>query len=274
MLTMELHHLFSPTLGLIVGLLMGLTGAGGGILSVPFLVIGLGLTIVEASPIAMVTIAISASLGAIIGLRKKILRYKAALLMASFGLILSPLGIWLAHQLPNQPLSLLFSLVLMIVSSRLFIQARNDLLGKTPPEKVAPPCQLDQSIGKLIWTVPCARYLMLSGSVTGFLSGLLGVGGGFILVPALRKFTDLPLQSIVATSLGVLAIISTGNAVLATAYGTMSWVLAMPFIGGSVVGLIGGKLLETKISGPRILQIFAIFTFGVAMSMFYQTFSS
>ena len=218
MLIMELHHLISPTLGLIVGLLMGLTGAGGGILSVPFLVIGLGLTIVEASPIAMVTIAISASLGAIIGLRKKILRYKAALLMASFGLILSPFGIWLAHQLPNQPLSLLFSLV--------------------------------------------------------FLSGLLGVGGGFILVPALRKFTDLPVQSIVATSLGVLAIISTGNAVLATAYGTMSWGLAMPFIGGSVVGLIGGKLLETKISGPRILQIFAIFTFGVALSMFYQTFSS
>ena len=274
MLIMELHHLISPTLGLIVGLLMGLTGAGGGILSVPFLVIGLGLTIVEASPIAMVTIAISASLGAIIGLRKKILRYKAALLMASFGLILSPFGIWLAHQLPNQPLSLLFSLVLMIVSSRLFIQARNDLLGKTPPERAAPPCQLDQSIGKLIWTVPCARYLMFSGSVAGFLSGLLGVGGGFILVPALRKLTDLPVQSIVATSLGVLAIISTGNAFLATAYGTMSWELAMPFIGGSVVGLIGGKLLETKISGPRILQIFAIFTFGVALSMFYQTFSS
>ena len=274
MLIMELHHLISPILGLIVGLLMGLTGAGGGILSVPFLVIGLGLTIVEASPIAMVTIAISASLGAIIGLRKKILRYKAALLMASFGLILSPFGIWLAHQLPNQPLSLLFSLVLTIVSSRLFIQARNDLLGKTPPETAAPPCQLDQSIGKLIWTVPCARYLMFSGSVAGFLSGLLGVGGGFILVPALRKFTDLPVQSIVATSLGVLAIISTGNAVLATAYGTMSWGLAMPFIGGSVVGLIGGKLLETKISGPRILQIFAIFTFGVALSMFYQTFSS
>ncbi len=244
MLIMELHHLISPTLGLIVGLLMGLTGAGGGILSVPFLVIGLGLTIVEASPIAMVTIAISASLGAIIGLRKKILRYKAALLMASFGLILSPFGIWLAHQLPNQPLSLLFSLVLMIVSSRLFIQARNDLLGKTPPERAAPPCQLDQSIGKLIWTVPCARYLMFSGSVAGFLSGLLGVGGGFILVPALRKLTDLPVQSIVATSLGVLAIISTGNAFLATAYGTMSWELAMPFIGGSVVGLIGGKLLE------------------------------
>ncbi|MEY3777377.1 MAG: hypothetical protein RIR83_1422 [Pseudomonadota bacterium] len=98
---MELHHLLSPTLGLILGLLMGLTGAGGGILTVPFLVIGLGLTIVEASPIAMVTIAISASLGAIIGLRKKILRYKAALLMASFGLMLSPFGIWLAHQLPS-----------------------------------------------------------------------------------------------------------------------------------------------------------------------------
>jgi uncharacterized membrane protein YfcA len=274
MLIMELHYLISPTLGLIVGLLMGLTGAGGGILSVPFLVIGLGLTIVEASPIAMVTIAISASLGAIIGLRKKILRYKAALLMASFGLILSPFGIWLAHQLPNQPLSLLFSLVLMIVSSRLFIQARNDLLGKKSYERVAPPCQLDQSIGKLIWTVPCARYLMFSGSVAGFLSGLLGVGGGFILVPALRKFTDLPVQSIVATSLGVLAIISTGNAVLATAYGIMSWGLALPFIGGSVIGLICGKLLETKISGPRILQIFAIFTFGVALSMFYQTFSS
>ena len=120
---MEYSLLISPALGILIGLLMGLTGAGGGILSVPLLVFVLHLTVAEAAPIALSAIALAAGVGALMGLRDHILRYKAAGLMALFGLLLSPLGLWLAQRVPNGPLLILFGCVLLSVSIRLFRQA-------------------------------------------------------------------------------------------------------------------------------------------------------
>ena len=254
-------------IGAFVGILMGLTGAGGGILSVPLLVFLLHLPISEAGPIALTAITISASVGAAIGYKGAVLRYKAATLMAIFGLILSPLGLWLAQEVPNTPLLILFSLVLMYVSIRMLLQVAKSLSGKSVQKLKSPPCQLDLSIGKLIWTAPCARALMLSGATAGFLSGLLGVGGGFILVPALNKFTDLPMKSIVATSLGVLAIVSAGGAFISLASGTLNIAIAIPFASGSLLGLLIGKMLEKKISSFRIQQIFAVLTLVIAVSL-------
>ena len=264
---MDLLPYLTLAIGVFVGILMGLTGAGGGILSVPLLVFLLHLPISEAGPIALTAITISASVGAMIGLNAKLLRYKAATFMALFGLFLSPLGLWLAQKAPNTPLLILFSLVLMYVSIRMLLQVRRVLSGKSMPAAKAPPCQLDLSIGKLIWTAPCARALMFAGASAGFLSGLLGVGGGFILVPALNKFTDLPMKSIVATSLGVLAIVSAGGAFISLASGTLNMGIAIPFSIGSLLGLLLGKFLEKKISGPRVQQIFAIFTLIIAVGL-------
>lgn len=264
---MDLLPYLTLAIGVFVGILMGLTGAGGGILSVPLLVFLLHLPISEAGPIALTAITISAGVGAAIGLKAKVLRYKAAAFMAIFGLMLSPLGLWLAQKVPNTPLLILFSLVLMYVSIRMLVQVARVLSGKSTINRKAPPCLLNASLGKLIWTAPCARVLMLSGATAGFLSGLLGVGGGFILVPALNKFTDLPMKSIVATSLGVLAIVSAGGAFISLASGTLNMAIAIPFSIGSLSGLLFGKLLEKKISGPRVQQIFAIFTLMIAISL-------
>jgi uncharacterized membrane protein YfcA len=257
-------------LGTFVGILMGLTGAGGGILSVPLLVFAFHLPLAEAGPIALTAIAISATVGALIGLKSKVLRYKAAILMSMVGLIFSPAGLWLAQRAPNTPMLLIFSAVLIYVSSKMYIQASKTIAGTAIAPSKPPPCQLDQSIGKLIWTVPCARSLMLSGALAGFLSGLLGVGGGFIIVPSMKKFTDLPMKAIVATSLGVLAIISTGGAVFSLASGALNLSIAIPFALGALLGLLLGKILEKNISGHRVQQIFSIFTFIVAISLIFK----
>ena len=264
------HILLAPALGMFIGILMGLTGAGGGILSVPLLVFAFHMPISQAGPIALTAIALSAGVGALIGLHTKVLRYKAAMFMAIFGLLLSPFGLWVAQRAPNTPMLLVFSAVLIYVSSNMFIQATQTIAGKPPALTKPPPCQLDMSIGKLIWTVPCARALMLSGACAGFLSGLLGVGGGFIIVPSLKKFTDLPMKAIVATSLGVLAIVSTGGAAISLVSGTLDLSIAIPFSGGSLLGLLIGKILERKMSGPRVQQIFSVFTFLVALSLIYK----
>jgi uncharacterized membrane protein YfcA len=253
-----------------VGLMMALTGAGGGILSVPLLVFGLKLSVASAGPIGLLAIAVAGSLGAIHGLRTKLLRYRAALLMAILGVVLAPVGIYLAQRIPNQPLLIAFAILLTIVSIRMLIQAQHEISGKAPKEMPAPPCRLDQSIGRLIWSVPCARALMGSGAVAGFLSGLLGVGGGFIIVPALKKLTDLPMQSIVATSLGVLALISITGVTSAALAGHLDWAIGIPFASGAVIGMVFGSLLAKHISGPRIQQAFAIFTFLISLSLFYK----
>ncbi|QWE29032.1 sulfite exporter TauE/SafE family protein [Polynucleobacter sp. AM-7D1] len=264
---MDYSTLISPALGILVGILMGLTGAGGGILSVPLLVFFLGLPIAEAAPIALCAVALASSIGAILGLRNKILRYKAAGFMAIFGLALSPLGLWVAPQIPNAPLQILFSLILLYVAIRLLSQARNELKGIPEPNRKPPPCLMNPSIGKLQWTVPCARALMVSGSLAGFLSGLLGVGGGFIIVPALKRYTDLPVKSIVATSLGVLAIVTGGGAIFSAASGNLNLIVAAPFSLAALVGLLFGQLLGKKMSGPNVQLIFAIFTLLIAISL-------
>ena len=264
---MDYSTLLSPALGVLVGILMGLTGAGGGILSVPLLVFFLGLPIAEAAPIALCAVALASSIGAILGLRNKILRYKAAGFMAIFGLALSPLGLWLAPQIPNAPLQILFSLILLYVAIRLLSQARNELKGIPEPNRKPPPCLMNPAIGKLQWTVPCARALMVSGSLAGFLSGLLGVGGGFIIVPALKRYTDLPVKSIVATSLGVLAIVTGGGAIFSAASGNLNIIVAAPFSLAALVGLLFGQLLGKKMSGPNVQLIFAIFTLLIAISL-------
>lgn len=264
---MEYLFLTPLVLGIFVGILMGLTGAGGGILSVPLLVFFLHLKVAEAAPIALTAIAISAGVGAFLGFKSNLLRYKAAGFMAIIGLALSPAGLWLAQRIPNQPLLILFSCTLFFVSVRLYLEARREILGIKPPAQKPPPCLINPEHGKLTWNVPCARALLFSGGLAGFLSGLLGVGGGFIIVPALKRYTDLPVQSIVATSLGVLAIISSGSALVSAATGNLTLDIATPFSLGALGGLLMGRGLGKKLSGPRVQQVFSILAFGVAISL-------
>ena len=259
-------HLIPAGLGVFVGLIMALTGAGGGILSVPLLVFILHLPMVEASPIGLLAVTISSALGAILALRTGLLRYRAATLLAFAGLLLSPVGLWLAHQIPNQPLMLIFAIVLLYVAGRIFVEAYQQSKGIFKEPK-AVPCSLDLSIGRLIWTVPCARALISSGALAGFLSGLLGVGGGFVIVPALKRISDLPMQSIVATSLGVLSLISLGGVAGSGLAGTMNWLVAIPFAFGAITGMMAGRLIAPKISSQWTQLIFAGFSGLVAIGL-------
>ena len=246
---------------------MGLTGAGGGILSVPLLIFFLHLSVTEAAPIALCAVALAASIGAALGLKNKILRYKAASLMALFGLLLSPLGLWLGPKIPNAPLLIVFSCTLFLVATRLFRQSWNEIKGISENTEIPPHCLMNSAVGKLTWTLPCARALIFSGSLAGFLSGLLGVGGGFIIVPALKRYTDLPVQSIVATSLGVLAIITGGSALFSAAAGNLDFEIAAPFVLAALGGLLLGQALGKKMSGPKITQLFALLTLVIACGL-------
>lgn len=255
-------------LGFIVGLIMALTGAGGGILAVPLLIFVTGLTVAQAGPVGLLAVGMSAALGATLGLRKGTVRYRAALLMAVAGMLCSPIGIWLASQFNEDVMSALFSTVLMFVAYRIFKQSHQDLVLEQKKETGhSLPCNLDGDKKRLVWTKPCGRALAMFGSCAGILSGLLGVGGGFVIVPALQRYTNLTMESVVATSLAVIALVSMSGVAASALHGGMNWSVAIPFCGGALVGMLSGRLISRRLAGPQLQNAFASVAALVALGM-------
>jgi uncharacterized protein len=251
-------------LGAVVGLILALAGAGGGILAVPLLVFGLHLTIMQAAPVGLIAVGAASAFGAVLGLREGLVRYRAAALIGITGMLLAPLGVRLARLVPNQPLMVAFSLLLAWVALRMFNQSR----GGRPPAEDTPaqlPCVLNPSEGRLIWTMPCAWALAGTGAVSGVLSGLLGVGGGFVIVPSLTRYTNLAVRSVFATSLAVIALVSIGGVGAAAWQGAIAWNIAGPFALGAVVALLAGRRIAARVAGARLQQGFAVTSAVVAV---------
>jgi uncharacterized membrane protein YfcA len=234
---------------------------------VPLLVFGAHVGIADAAPIALLAVGIAAALGAVLGLHGGIVRYKAALLVAGMGVLLSPAGLWLAHQTDNRWLTVIFAVVLLYVAWRTARRAGRAISEGTPDVARRETCVRDPATGRFVWTWRCARALALSGSVTGLLSGLLGVGGGFVLVPALQHYTDLEMGSIVATSLAVIALVSSSAVVAAISVGALQWSIALPFTAGALIGMLGGRGAAARIAGPKLQTGFAATAVLVALGM-------
>ena len=256
--------------GLVVGLILGLTGAGGGILAVPLLVFGTGIGVAEAAPVGLLAVGMAAALGAVLGLKAGVVRYRAALLVAAAGMLLAPAGLQAARLVDGRWLGLLFAATLLYVAARTWRQAA----GKVPTQDARlPACVRRPRTGRFAWTRPCARALALSGAAAGFLSGLLGVGGGFVMVPALQRFTDLPMKAAVATSLAVIAIISAGGVATAAMHGAIDWGRATPFAAGTLAGMLGGRALAARLAGPALQKAFAFVSALVAIGMVVKALS-
>lgn len=116
----------------------------------------------------------------------------------------------------------------------------------------------------------CALHRQ-SGGLAGFLSGLLGVGGGFVMLPALRRYTDLPPAQAVASSLTVIALLSATGAAAAALQGAMSWPAAAPFAAGTLAGMLAGGKFAMRMAGPPQQRAFAALTVLVALGMIGKT---
>ena len=264
-------------IGIVVGLILGLTGAGGSVLAVPLLMAGLGWPLTQAVPVALLAVSAAAALGTWVAWRGGIVRYRAALLMALVGLLLAPLGLWTAEQLPSAQLALMFSALLAVVAVRMLHQA-----WQAPQETIVlqgselheaadskpPTCQISTETGRIVWTQPCLWVVAATGAVTGFLSGLMGVGGGFVIVPALRAVTGLSIHAAVATSLMTIALTSLGTVGLSLLRGqAMPWDTALPFMLAALAGMAVGRWLAPRLAGPLLQQGFAVLMLLVAAGM-------
>lgn len=247
-------------LGAIIGLIMAVTGAGGGVIGVPLLVLAGGLTMQEAIPISMMAVTFAAMLGSGIGFSKGLVRYRAAILIAALGGVLSPLGLWVAHQINSQWLQMLFAILLILVAISGF---RKEVVQ----ESLHLPCIRHAESGRFKWTSPCAAMLAGTGALAGFMAGLLGVGGGFVIVPAIMRYTDLDMSSVIATSLTVMALIALSVMISAIASDRMDISLGLTFGAGAIIGLLVGNQVSGRMNKAQVQKVFSVLLLVVAVVM-------
>ncbi|MDG4595351.1 MAG: sulfite exporter TauE/SafE family protein [Candidatus Contendobacter sp.] len=263
--------------GLVVGFSLGLTGGGGSIFAVPLLVYGLAMPAHEAVGVSLAAVGATALGGAIVRLRKREVELKAALLFGTAGIVGAPLGSILGAKLPADLLLGGFALLMLLVAARLWRQAvrrpaetrivRAEDNTINAAEDFGPACRVNPT-GGLVLTSRCALVLALSGVLTGLLSGLFGVGGGFLIVPALVLVASLPIQRAVATSLLVIAIVSAaGVASHLLAERPLALAVTAWFVLGGLVGMGLGSRVSRRLAGPRLQKLFAMVMAGVAVCM-------
>ena len=258
-------------LGILIGAVMGLTGAGGGILAVPVLVAGMHWSMQQAAPVALIAVAAGAAVGAIDGFKRGLVRYKAAILMAVCGVPVTSLGQLWAHVIPQFILMGVFALLMLAVSWRFYQQSLPTHLNSE--DDALRLAFINTETSKFIWTPIAAFILAGIGMLTGLMTGLLGVGGGFLIVPLMRRFTHLAVPSIVATSLFVITLVGGGGVVSALLAGTeLPLIETSSFVGAMVSGMLVGRKVSRRLEPWQVQRGFAFLLFIVSAYMLFKAF--
>ncbi len=251
-------------LGGAIGALLGLTGAGGGVLAMPALMLGLGLGLTEAVPVSLAAVALAATLGAVVGLRKGIVRYRAAMLMAALGMVSAPVGLWLGHEIPQTVLTVVFCLLMLYIAARMLRKRPAPAPGEACLVEER-NCMLDPLTGRFKWNTRCSFTLGLIGCTAGLFTGMLGVGGGFLILPAFRQFSDLSMQAASATSLAVIALVSASTATGSLLHGGGFDSTGLTFIVATASGLMVARAFSARIPEHWLQRGLGVVILGVAL---------
>ncbi|MFD8078276.1 sulfite exporter TauE/SafE family protein [Streptomyces sp. NPDC059718] len=231
--------------GATVGLVMGSLGAGGSILTVPALIYLLGFTPAEATTASLIIVVVTSLTALLAHARAGAVRWRAGLLFAAAGLLPAAAAGAVSARVPAPVLTLAFAVLAVLAALRI-------LRRRTP---------------RVNGTVS-ARRAATAGAGLGAVTGILGVGGGFLAVPALVTVLAVPMSAAVGTSL--LVIVANALAALlaraATAV-TLDWALVMPFIAAAVLGAWDGKRLSSKVSPATLQRAFGCLLMTVAVAM-------
>ena len=254
--------------GLLVGLSLGLTGGGGAIFAVPLLVYGLEVSPREAVAVSLAAVGATSFVGFLHRWKLGEVEIRTGLLFALAGMLGAPLGAWLAGFVPDAILLLAFGVLMIVVALRLWQQASRPAAAITdcPPSGTndRSACHRDAS-GTLILTSRCAILLLAVGVLTGLLSGLFGVGGGFVIVPALVLFSSMTIHRAVGTSLMVIALVSLSGVTSQFLSGrAVPLEVTVLFVAGGIGGLFVGQQIGRRLSGPTLQKVFALAILAVA----------
>lgn len=255
--------------GAVVGLSLGLTGGGGAIFAVPLLVYGIGIPAKEATAVSLATVGATSLVGFLFRWRRGEVEPRTGLLFAIAGMVGAPIGTWVARLLSEQLLLLLFAGLMLVVATKMWRGAAAPALGSDgcydPDAADGAACRRDPT-GMLVLSTRCAVVLLLVGVMTGALAGLFGVGGGFVIVPALVFFSNMSIHRAVGTSLMVIALVSVSGLAFQFVAGQGIPVdVTLLFLVGGIAGLFLGQGLARRLSGGNLQKVFAVAILAVAI---------
>jgi len=263
-----MNELITCAASLSIGLILGIIGAGGSILTIPVFVYILKMDPLPSSVYSMFVVGICGLTGGIKSIFNKLVDFK---LMILFG-IPSIIGVLIARKLilPSIPLRLLtigdfvltrnilfmlcFSVLMLISGFRMLMVSSGK--DKTPDDR----------------TGRNPGLLFLQGLLVGVITGLLGIGGGFLIVPALYFWGRVDMKTAIGTTLIIIAMNSLFS--FATSYSTaiIDWSILIKFSLGSILGILIGTFLADKIQGYQLKKIFGCFVLTLSVIIMYNQF--
>jgi uncharacterized membrane protein YfcA len=264
-----MKELITYAASLLVGLSLGMVGAGGSILTVPVFVFILKMDPLTSSVYSMFIVGISSLAGGIKSIFKKLVDIKT---MFVFGLP-SVTGVLIARKfiypvIPDQMFSLngfavSKKILFMFCISALMFTAAVKMLRAASQKTVIGPGDEHKKIGILI----------LQGFVVGIITGLFGIGGGFLIVPALYFWTKLPMKTAVGTALLIIAMNSLISFSTSYTDASINWSLLLRFSLGAVIGILIGTRIAEKISGNYLKKIFGWLVMAISFYIVIKQFT-
>jgi len=248
----QLHYFYALLSGGAVGFTLGLVGGGGSILAVPLMVYVVG---VRSPHVAIGTSALAVAVNALAGLanhaRSHNVNWSCGMTFAGAGVLGALAGAALGKAVDGQKLLLAFAALMIVVSIAMY-------RGRSAQGEDNVTCNRD-NIGKVL------SY----GFGTGGLSGFFGIGGGFLIVPALSKSTSMGIYRAVGTSLVAVSAFGIATASSYAFSGLIDWPIAGTFIAGGIVGTVAGAAASRRLAEHkgRLNTLFAALIFGVALYM-------
>lgn len=232
-----------------IGVSLGLLGGGGSIITLPVLVYALGVEPRSAVGMSLAVVGATSLVGTVLHARRGALRPRTGLTFAAAGVPTALAGARLTHLLAPQALLLAFAALMLVVAAVLLTRRRRG------PEEPTGDGGHRPRPGREI----------AAGAGVGFLTGFLGVGGGFLILPALVVFGGLPMHQAVGTSLLVIAVNCAAGLVGHLTAGGFAPGLTAAVTALAVAGSFAGTALAHRVPASRLRRGFAWLVAGVGL---------
>lgn len=262
-----MHGLIASPLGVLIGLCLGALGAGGSVLAVPALVYVAGQSAHAATTTSLLVVGAASLVGMAAHYRAGRVRVGTGIVFGLTGIGGSIAGSELNQRLSPDLLLLAFSGLVVVAAWRMLVGCptctkageQRELSGAAVPVGRSPLATLRLGVDV---SIPA---LLAAGTGIGFLTGLFGVGGGFVIVPALTLLLRMGMPEAIGTSLLVIAINSAVGLAARAATAPIDWGVALPFTVAAIVGVAVGKRLSSHLDAETTLRWFAVVLAVVAV---------
>jgi uncharacterized membrane protein YfcA len=262
---MDLNQILGYIGALIVGIVLGLIGGGGSILTVPILVYLIGLNPVTATAYSLFVVGGTSLFGAIQNFRNKMVDVRTAIVFA----IPAFIAVYLTRRylVPAIP-DLLFTIFDFEVTKSIFIMmffAIVMLLASISMIRTRKKTTSEEQ--EITYNIP---LIIIEGLIVGILTGIVGAGGGFLIIPALVLLAKLPMKLAVGTSLIIISAKSLIGFLGDVQNLAIDWAFLLTFTSISVVGIFIGVYATKFISGEKLKKGFGWFTLLMALYIIYK----